>query len=55
MDKQTASRDATNGLRAPNQLFLYYDLVQPQYVGDTVAPLLRNLHVDKTNLYSARK
>jgi len=37
------------GIGYPQQVFVYTDLIQPQYVGDTKAPLLRIVAMTDTN------
>jgi len=40
----------------PMHMYVYCDLVEPQTVGDTVAPLLKILNIDNTNfLFGAQK
>lgn len=49
MDEQTARREPAIALGVPNQIYLYCDVTEPQYVGDTCAPLLRIIHVDQSD------
>jgi hypothetical protein len=40
----------------PSHMYVYCDLVEPQMVGDTVAPLLKIVHIDTTGYkYGAHK
>ncbi|KAF4518578.1 hypothetical protein B566_EDAN015729 [Ephemera danica] len=49
MDTQISEREPTVVLGLPSQIYLYCDIVEQQYIGDTLAQLLRIIHMDNLN------
>ena len=55
-EHKKAIRPANISLGLPAHMFVYCDLVEPQLVGDTVAPLLKIVNMDTTDYqYGAQK
>ena len=51
-----SSRPADINLSLPSQMYVYCDLVEPQLVGDTMAPLLKIIDIDTSSwTYGANK
>lgn len=49
-------RPANMLLGLPSQMYVYCDIVEPQLIGDTMAPLLQIINIDTTNyVYGANK
>lgn len=52
----TSIRPASLHLGLPQHIYAYCNVVEPQFIGDTMAPLLRIINVDTTGyLYGANK
>lgn len=49
LSNHVAPRSGNVNLGVANQIYLYCDIAEGQYVGDSVSPLLRIIHVDKSN------
>jgi hypothetical protein len=45
------SKPANLYIQVPQQLFVYSDILEPQIVGDTIAPLLRIVGIEDVSLY----